>query len=104
MFASIKLYLIAGVFALALTAGWYVEHLRSSLADARREVARLESVEKNLREGLQAVEENAKAAIERQRELQSTHKEIERAQEAPVPAPVERALDGLRLRQNAKKR
>lgn len=69
------------------------------VTDLKADVARLERVEKGLNDALAAAQRIAATTAQRAEELKPIYREIDRAPDAPLPAALERALDGLRDRQ-----
>ncbi|WGD31659.1 hypothetical protein AncyloWKF20_07525 [Ancylobacter sp. WKF20] len=97
------LFLILLLVVSIAGSGAAIVYLKGRVTDLSADVARLERVEKGLNEALAAAQRNAATTVKRQEELKPIYREIDRAPEAPLPAALERALDGLRDRQRGQR-
>jgi len=94
-----KLYAIIGLLLILIGGGLYANHLRSKVASQATRITDLEATEKGLRDGQKAVEDTAAKRIEATKAMGDIKRDIAVEEDAPLPAPIERALDGLREHQ-----
>ena len=93
---SIRSYLLLVAVLAGFVGAVYVSHLRRIVADQYAKIEQLEATEVALRAAQKALEETVARRAETQTQINTIKEEVTRAPDAALPAPIERAFDGLR--------
>lgn len=95
-----KLYIYAAVLLLFLAGGVTITALQLKVNRQTAQISQLKDTEKKLRAAQAVLEETHAKREVVIRKTEAIKREIQSVEDAPLPAPIERALDGLRSLQD----
>ncbi len=93
---TLQLYAIIALLLVAIGGSIYTNHLRSKVASQEARIIDLEATEKSLREAQAILEKTAAAREQTRTKIEVIKRDVQSAEDADLPAPIERAFDGLR--------
>lgn len=93
---SIQLYAIIALLLIVLGGGFYTNHLRNKVQNQSVEITELKATEASLRKAQLVLEATIASRDQTRTKIEVIKRDVQNAQDADLPAPIERAFDGLR--------